>query len=142
MRRWSQRAQWIAHHDILPAKRGDRQIVTLGQIAPAIVGGEQQIGPRRQLDTADDAARVRNTARRTAASPSTRASEYDVALAARLAPGDSGAPVVDEQGRVTGVAFAIDPGGKPVAYALTNRTIKTLLPITSAPVSTGPCISI
>jgi S1-C subfamily serine protease len=39
-------------------------------------------------------------------------------LAATLSPGDSGAPVVDADGEVIGMAFAIDPNHAAVAYAL------------------------
>jgi S1-C subfamily serine protease len=41
-----------------------------------------------------------------------------VGLAAALSPGDSGAPVVDANGTVVGMAFAIDPHHAAVAYAL------------------------
>ncbi len=45
-------------------------------------------------------------------------------LAAQLAPGDSGAPLVDQFGRVVGVAFAIDPGRDGTAYALTTAELR------------------
>ena len=48
-------------------------------------------------------------------------------LAAQLAPGDSGAPLVDQTGRVVGVAFAIDPGRDGTAYALTSAELEPAL---------------
>ncbi|HEY1740292.1 MAG TPA: trypsin-like peptidase domain-containing protein [Acidimicrobiia bacterium] len=65
-------------------------------------------------------------------------------LAARLAPGDSGAPVVNTGGRVVGVAFAIDPAGRPVAYALSALELATIdtPPADFTPVSTGACVSL
>jgi S1-C subfamily serine protease len=74
---------------------------------------------------------------------SARGTRQLLALAARLAPGDSGAPVVDRQGRTVAVAFAIDPGGKAVAYALTTSEIRTVIgPAPRAAVSTGRCITL
>ena len=64
-------------------------------------------------------------------------------LAARLAPGDSGAPLVDGEGKVVGVAFAIDPGDATTAYALDNSELAAVLaPAMSAttPVHTGTCL--
>ena len=64
-------------------------------------------------------------------------------LAARLAPGDSGAPFVDGEGRVVGVAFAIDPGHGSTAYALARSELEAVLaPVltSTAAVHTGPCL--
>ena len=44
-------------------------------------------------------------------------------LAASLAPGDSGGPLLDQRGRVVGLAFAVDPGNSTTAYALTTSEI-------------------
>jgi S1-C subfamily serine protease len=65
-------------------------------------------------------------------------------LAARLAPGDSGAPIVNTSGRVVGVAFAIDPAGRPVAYALSAVELAKIdsPPADFTPVSTGACVSL
>jgi S1-C subfamily serine protease len=62
-------------------------------------------------------------------------------LSARLDPGDSGAPVVDQGGRVVGVAFAVAIQRPDVAFAVSSRELEPLLrnPSTS-PVSTGPCL--
>lgn len=63
-------------------------------------------------------------------------------LAARLAPGDSGSPVVDRDGRVVGVAFAIASNGSATAYALNSSELQTVLAERhAAAVSTEGCLS-
>ncbi len=65
-------------------------------------------------------------------------------LAANLAPGDSGGPLVDQQGRMVGVAFAVDPGQESTAYALTRGEVDSVvLPVLNGrdqPANTGPCV--
>ena len=62
-------------------------------------------------------------------------------LAASLAPGDSGAALVDPQGQVVGVAFAIAPDKPSVAYALNiEELLAVLAGNLSQPVDTGPCL--
>jgi S1-C subfamily serine protease len=62
-------------------------------------------------------------------------------LAAALAPGDSGAALVDEQGEVVGVAFAIAPDRSGVAYALAVDELQSALAADEGrPVATGPCL--
>ncbi|MFM8973895.1 MAG: CvpA family protein [Actinomycetota bacterium] len=62
-------------------------------------------------------------------------------LAARLRPGDSGAPFVDPLGRVIGLAFAIDPVDPTTAYALTPSELGPALESAQdrIPVATGAC---
>jgi S1-C subfamily serine protease len=48
-------------------------------------------------------------------------------LAASLAPGDSGGALVNSNGAVIGVAFAIDPGRSGTSYALTNEEVRPVL---------------
>lgn len=48
-------------------------------------------------------------------------------LAADLAPGDSGAALVDPEGRVVGVAFAVAPDRGGVAYALAVDELEAVL---------------
>ena len=60
-------------------------------------------------------------------------------LAARLAQGDSGAPMVNEGGQVIGVAFAIAPDRPNTAYALADEELRTVLSAPRNPGS-GACI--
>lgn len=67
-------------------------------------------------------------------------------LAAVTAPGDSGAPVVDAEGRVFGVMFAYDISRQTTAYALTRAELDAVLdPVVAgtapAPSGTGACLS-
>lgn len=64
-------------------------------------------------------------------------------LAARLAPGDSGAPLIGPGGEVLGLAFAIDPGSATTAYALARSEVDAVLAVVgeaTGPVPTGPCL--
>jgi S1-C subfamily serine protease len=62
-------------------------------------------------------------------------------LAADLEPGDSGGPLVDREGRVIGVAFAVDPAASRTAYALTNAEVDAVLgSVGPDTVDTGPCL--
>lgn len=62
-------------------------------------------------------------------------------LAAELAPGDSGAGLVDADGQVVGVAFAISPDDRGTAYALATSELRNVLAAErEAPAGTGPCI--
>lgn len=72
-----------------------------------------------------------------------RATTRDVfILAARLAPGYSGGPLVTTGGRVAGVAFAIAPDRDGVAYALTDVELRAALQADRGVAqSTGPCVS-
>jgi uncharacterized membrane protein required for colicin V production len=63
-------------------------------------------------------------------------------LGADLAPGDSGGPMIDRDGRVGGIAFAIAPDRPDVGYAITTDQIRTVLGrADSQPVSTGACLT-
>ena len=73
----------------------------------------------------------------------TGSSRRDVfVLAARLAPGDSGGALVNENGAVMGVAFAIDPGRRSTSYALSDEEIRPVLAASDAnrTVDTGSCL--
>jgi S1-C subfamily serine protease len=62
-------------------------------------------------------------------------------LASDLEPGDSGGALVDPQGRVVGVAFAIAPDRPGVAYALDLSELEAILSADlSQPVDSGPCL--
>jgi len=65
-------------------------------------------------------------------------------LASVLAPGDSGGALVNRDGSVIGMAFAIDPGRNATAYALTDAEITPVLdPVRAGDepsVDTGRCL--
>lgn len=62
-------------------------------------------------------------------------------LASSLAPGDSGAALIDAGGRVVGVAFAIAPDKPGVAYALEVEEVQPVLAgDLSHAVDTGDCL--
>jgi S1-C subfamily serine protease len=67
--------------------------------------------------------------------------ERDVlVLAADLAPGDSGSPVIDTAGQVVGVAFAIAPDRDGVAYALSTDELRAVLAeVGDQALDAGPC---
>ena len=100
-------------------------------------GGPLRIAPARIAETVNasgsDIYRTGRTSRRVHV------------LAANLAPGDSGGPLVDQQGRMVGVAFAVDPGQESTAYALTRREVDSVLGPAldgggQTPADTGPCL--
>jgi S1-C subfamily serine protease len=62
-------------------------------------------------------------------------------LASRLAPGDSGAALIDPTGSVVGVAFAIAPDRSGTAYALDPEEVRSVLRARAGgAVDTGPCL--
>ncbi|HVF14307.1 MAG TPA: MarP family serine protease [Acidimicrobiales bacterium] len=62
-------------------------------------------------------------------------------LAAQLEPGDSGGALVDTDGEVVGVAFAVAPDQPATAYALTSGELTAVLDQPrSGEVDTGPCL--
>ncbi len=74
----------------------------------------------------------------------TKSSRSVVVLGARLEPGDSGSAVVDEEGHLVAVAFAIDPGSNTIAYALAREEIEAAIDAAtnanSSSVDAGDCI--
>jgi S1-C subfamily serine protease len=62
-------------------------------------------------------------------------------LASELHPGDSGAALIDPQGRAVGIAFAIAPDKPGVAYALSMSELDAVLQADlTHEVDTGPCL--
>ena len=62
-------------------------------------------------------------------------------LAAELRSGDSGAPVIDADGRVVGVVFAVSPDVPTAAYALTSDELRAVLTAERSPEGdAGRCI--
>jgi S1-C subfamily serine protease len=62
-------------------------------------------------------------------------------LAATLRPGDSGSALVDPDGEVVGVAFAIARDQPDVAYALAPAELQAVVAgRAGGPVATGPCL--
>lgn len=62
-------------------------------------------------------------------------------LAADLAPGDSGGALVDADGQVVGVAFAISRDNASTAYALAVAELRDVLAAErQVPAGTGPCL--
>jgi S1-C subfamily serine protease len=70
-----------------------------------------------------------------------RTTRHIYVLSSDLAPGDSGGALVDPNGAVEGVAFAIAPDQPNVGYALTLDEVRPVLAAAgTAAVDTGPCI--
>ncbi|HUP84603.1 MAG TPA: MarP family serine protease [Acidimicrobiales bacterium] len=61
-------------------------------------------------------------------------------LASSLRPGDSGSAVIDVNGRVIGVAFAIAPDRPGTAYALDDSELRAALAARRTRGAGGPCI--
>jgi S1-C subfamily serine protease len=61
-------------------------------------------------------------------------------LAAELRSGDSGAPVIDLEGRAVGVVFAVSPDVRTAAYALTVEELRAVLSAPRVPGDAGRCI--
>lgn len=61
-------------------------------------------------------------------------------LAATLRPGDSGGPVIDVDGAVVGIVFAISPDDPTTAYALDVDEVRAVLDAPRRPGEVGPCL--
>lgn len=125
------------------------QVTGLGQaplpIGSARVGSRGAVfghpGGQEQLRIAPAAVRQRVDAvgRDLYDSHSTRRDVF--VLAADLQPGDSGGALVDANGAVVGVAFAIAPDRPGTSYALTTKELNAALAAPRrANANTGPCL--
>lgn len=63
-----------------------------------------------------------------------------VFLAARLAQGDSGGPVINPDGGVVGTTFAISPDRPTTAFALAPSEVEAVLQAPRSPGRTGRCL--
>ena len=102
-----------------PLKLGDAAAGTIGAVYGHPGGGPLRPTPARIAEQID--------ARGTDIYRTTPTSRAVFVLASQLAPGDSGAPLVDQSGTAVGVAFAIDPTASTTAYALTNAELRPVL---------------
>jgi S1-C subfamily serine protease len=119
--------------DLAPLILADAETGDVGAVYGHPGGGPLRPAPARIAEQID--------ARGTDIYRTTKTSRDVFVLATQLAPGDSGAPLVDTDGRAVGVAFAIDPGREATAYALTNAELRPVLTgLTDAPVETGSCL--
>ena len=67
-----------------------------------------------------------------------------VGLAARLIPGDSGAPVIGADGLVQAMVFAVDPARDTTAFALSSEEVSPFVTATGTATratSTGSCLN-
>lgn len=118
---------------LAPLSIGQGQAGLVGAVYGHPGGGDLRAAPARIAEEID--------ARGTDIYRTTPTSRDVFVLAAQLAPGDSGAPLVDQAGRVLGVAFAIDPGRDGTAYALTSTELDhALAAISGGTADTGSCL--
>ena len=122
---------------LAPLARGAIEVDATGSVVGYPGGGPQLESPARVAEeiTADGTDIYR----------SSRTSRQIFVLAAQLEPGDSGGPLIDQVGRVVGLAFAIDPGETATAYALTDAEVDAALATFFAnglreAADTGPCL--
>jgi len=122
---------------LTPLRRADANVDSAGEVFGYPGGGPLSQQPARIAQRV--VARGTNIYR-------TETTRRDVfVLAAELAPGDSGGPLVDQDGRVTGIAFAIDPSSDTTAFALTGSEVDAFLSEaqrigTNQALDTGPCL--
>lgn len=119
--------------DRVPLRRADVEEGAIGAVFGHPGGGELRAAPysvgRTVAATGTDIYDEERTERQV------------LILSSSLAPGDSGAALIDPEGRVVGVAFAIAPDKPGVAYALDIEELEAVLAgDLSRPVDTGPCL--
>jgi len=124
--------------DLPSLERGEGHVDDRGSLFGHPAGGPLRESPMRIAEQIT--ARGSNIER-------TAPTERDVlVLAAVTQPGDSGAPVVEGDGRVVGVVFAFDLSRPTTAYALATSELAAVLdPVLATsrhtPTSTGACLS-
>ena len=127
----------VAVLDLAPLERGNADVGTTGAVIGYPGGGQQRESPARIVEEI--------VAQGTDIYRDAPTDRGVFVLAAALEPGDSGGALFDAQGRVVGLAFAIDPGDTNASYALTGDEVNHVLNRAldhgaSTPVSTGPCL--
>jgi S1-C subfamily serine protease len=123
----------VENLDLPPLLLADADAGDVGAVYGHPGGNALRVAPARVAERID--------ARGTDIYRTTATSRDVFVLATQLAPGDSGAPLVDTEGRAVGVAFAIDPGREATAYALTTSELQPVLTgLTDREVETGSCL--
>ncbi len=118
--------------DAPPLEIGDAEVGTAGAVFGYPGGGSLEISPFEVRETVEAVGRDlygNETTQRQV-----------LILASRLAPGDSGAALVNPSGAVVGAAFAIAPDRDGTAYALNADEVREALAVPRAPADTGPCL--
>ncbi len=125
----------VARLGLRPLEIGQRDVGAIGAVYGHPGGGPLVTSPARIED------RITAVGRDIYGD---RPTERDVfVLAADIHPGDSGGALIDDQGHVVGVAFAIDPGRPGTAYALADTELRAALTARdshTASVDTGRCL--
>ena len=118
---------------VLPLGDGSFGVGGVGAVFGHPGGGPLELSPFKVGDATD--------ARGFDIYDSHRTNRHIFILSSELRPGDSGGALVDPNGVVQGVAFAIAPDQSNVGYALTLDEIRPVLASAGTDaVSTGPCI--
>lgn len=122
-------------HDVPPLQLGRVRLGTVASVLGHPHGGELRSTPALVARWIDKP--------RSDITRSTTIRTRIVGLAARLIPGDSGAPVVGADGRVQAMVFAVDPAAEAMAFALSPAELRPFIDrartATSA-VPTGACL--
>jgi S1-C subfamily serine protease len=110
-------------------RRLDVALLAVAGVRGALRRGTAAAGDRATVRVmrSDGAESVRAGVRRTISAQIGGQVRPALELAADVMPGDSGAPVVDRDGRVVGVVFAQASGGEALTYALDARALGPLL---------------
>ena len=119
--------------DRTPLNLRDAEVGDIGGVFGHPGGGDLEISPFKVGDQI--------TAVGTDIYDHDRSRREVLVLASDLAPGDSGAAMVDTQGNVVGIAFAVAPDKPGVAYALALEELREVLATDlSTPRDTGDCL--
>lgn len=116
-----------------PLPMGDSEVTMIGAVFGYPGGGPLELSPFEIRDEVTAVGRDLYDASQTR--------RKVLILASALAPGDSGAALIDSAGRLVGVAFAIAPDRPGTAYALDLAELHAVLGAPrQATTDTGPCL--